>query len=236
MYLRVLLLFALIAGIEPAILSADEPELSRFNMMVDKADIVFRGTVIAKEFHDIDAGGMLVPTTYYTFEIHDEFKGESPDGTLIVRMLGGPFKAAKGIVLFNESVGFSLGGEYLVFLAAFDRGTSVLSGGRFRIELGPISGNPVLLTLSGRQALNFDSNGPRWGEGKITGVDQSESHMGVIHADDGELVDEVAVDFESLIDRMKQQIANRAKESTYKPGKKVNHAPTDDWVLDALER
>lgn len=89
MYLRILLLLMLIAGFEPVILSADDSELSHFNIMVDKADIIFRGKVISKEFHDIDAGGMLVPTTYYTFEIHDEFKGESPDGTLIVRMLGG---------------------------------------------------------------------------------------------------------------------------------------------------
>lgn len=138
--------------------------------------------------------------------------------------------------MVSTTTGFSLGGEYLLFLEAFDKGTSVSGGGKFRIELGPISGNPVLLTLSGWQVLDIDENGPILSKGKIAGPDQIQSDIGILVVDDDKLVDEVAVDFEGLLDTLKQHISKRQTESTYKPGKKVKHAPTGDWVIDALER
>ena len=74
MYLRILLLLAFIAGFEPAFVSADEPDWSQFNTLVDEAEIIFRGTVISKEYRDdLEHGGS--PFTFYTFDIQEEYKG-----------------------------------------------------------------------------------------------------------------------------------------------------------------
>ncbi|MCZ6826050.1 MAG: hypothetical protein O7D88_00920 [Gammaproteobacteria bacterium] len=215
----------------PAISFAEDLDWSLFNTRVDEAEIIFQGTVISKQYRDSarDYGGVF---TIYSFDVHEEFKGESPDGTLVLRTLGGAFKAGNSIVMVSHMPSFSLKGEYLVFLEAFDKGTFVLSGGIFRIELGPISGNPALLAMSGRQVVDFDDDGPVLGEGRIAPLDQTDSDLGLYTAEDGLEIgtikdpgDEVVVDIDWLYGRLKQQVINRRTEKTYIPGSRVDHAP-----------
>ncbi|MCH7893566.1 MAG: hypothetical protein IH907_03525 [Proteobacteria bacterium] len=188
----------------PAISFAEDLDWSLFHKRVDEAEIIFRGTVISKQYRDSagDYGGVF---TIYSFEVHEEFKGELPDGTLIVRTGGGASPSGGGISFSSASPAFSLGGDYLLFMAEFGNGRlSVLPGGVLRIDVGPISGNPVLL-MSGLQVLDFDENGPILGRGPIVPSDQPLSDMGIIsvESDSHEFAAEVIVDFKLLVEKLR---------------------------------
>lgn len=207
---------------------AEDQELSRFNMAVDNAEIIFRGTVIAKKFETTD--DLQVIYTLFTLEIHEEFKGKSPDGTLIVRVLGGVSESGHP-VMYSHYPSFSLGGEYLVFLKGNgDYGNPVL--GSYWFGPGPTSGEPVFLDGEGWQVLDIDENGPVYGDGPIIKRDQPRSDMGylIVDTNDPELggnmkfVDAVAVDIETLYEKLRQHISKRKPESSFRPGKKVDHA------------
>ncbi|MCH7893567.1 MAG: hypothetical protein IH907_03530 [Proteobacteria bacterium] len=230
--MRKKILIFVIATFSSVGLSADEPELSRFNMMIDKAEIIFRGAVVAKEFETTN--DLQVTYTLFTFDIHEEFKGKSPDGTLIVRVLGGVSESGHP-VMYSHYPSFSLGGEYLVFLKGNgEYGNPVLGG--YWFNLGPTSGEPVFLDGEGWQVLNIDENGPVFGDGPIIKRDQPGSDMGylVVDTNDPELggdmkfADEIAVDIETLYEKLRQHISKRKTESSFKLGKKVDHATAID--------
>ena len=207
----------------PVVSSADDLDWSLFNTRIDEAEIIFSGTVISKEYRDSSSeyGGVF---TVYKFDVHEEFKGESPDGTLIVRTHGGASPSGKGAFSSSGSAAFSLGGDYLLFMAGFGNTRQVVvPGGVMVIGVGPISGNLVLLK-SGWQVLDFDENGPVFGNGPITGADQTDLDMGILFVDDEELVGEVTVNFVLLLEKFRRHITSRKKENTYKPSKKVDHA------------
>lgn len=97
--------------------------------LCDRADKIFRGTVVGVTDGTVEAGGAEFPTTTYAIEVSDHFKGEvtaEKDGVRIVEitMLGAikSAPAADGTVrLANGFAGMpklELGGDYLLMTTA----------------------------------------------------------------------------------------------------------------------
>lgn len=97
--------------------------------LCDRADKIFRGTVVSVTDGTVEAGGAELPTTTYAIEVSDLFKGEvtaEKDGVRIIEITTlGSFKsapAADGTVRLTAGLAglpqLEVGGDYLLMTTA----------------------------------------------------------------------------------------------------------------------
>jgi hypothetical protein len=89
--------------------------------LVDRADRIVRGTVIAADESTVSAGGGRLPIVVYRIQVNEVIKGAVPGGVLEVRLLS-PGKMAgtqqRAISLFRDLPELRVGQQYLLALTA----------------------------------------------------------------------------------------------------------------------
>lgn len=114
--------------------------------LVGNADKVFRGTVVAKEPGEVEAGGATFPTVIYTLSVDDPIKGDYGSGveakTVTIQMLGSLKNApqtgdVRKLFMLDINPDLDVGQTYVLFTSqpsAVGLSTTVgLGQGLFRI-------------------------------------------------------------------------------------------------------
>lgn len=112
--------------------------------IVDRADRIVRGTVIAADETTISAGGGRLPVVVYRIRVGEVLKGAAPDGEIIEVSLLSPRKMAaprnRATSLLRDLPEFRVGQEYLLALtrpSAIGLSTTVgLGQGLFQLRGG----------------------------------------------------------------------------------------------------
>ena len=136
---------------------------------VDRADLIFIGTVLESESVPVRDGTFAY--TYVTFHVEETLKGAADSPALTLRIAGGK---ARGIV--TEIVGvpkFSVGGRHLLFVENNDRSPIPITGGsqgKLDLVRDPVTQEEVLADDAGRvidglRDLNWVRGGLRVDQG-----------------------------------------------------------------------
>jgi len=117
--------------------------------MVDRADLIFVGTVLSSESVPTTDGSYAF--TYVTFDVDQALKGISRSGkTFTLRFAGG--QSGSDIFEVSGSPTFTVGGQHLLFVEGNDDYIVPLVGwfqGKLDIVPNPISRQPVLVDHTG---------------------------------------------------------------------------------------
>ena len=161
-------IYAAVAVLALAVSSAGAAIVMKMGMgdLVDNADKVFRGKVIAKEPGTVQGGGGTMSTIVYTIEVEDRIKGQFGDSSryqmsVLGNMKGRSSELAPGeqqLVPYNVSPEMQVGESYVLFTTAPSRiGLSTTVGleqGLFRLVPGA-AGDVTVVNGDGNRGL-FD--------------------------------------------------------------------------------
>ena len=142
------LLIALLAGLTAIPAEAGMVLKMDLENLADRADQIFRGTVLSAEPGTITAGGTELPTVTYRIQVDEAFKGDYADtkGIAEITMLGNlkadaPNGSTVRFSRLPELPNLVRGGEYVVFTTApstIGLSTTVgLGQGAFKVYFSP---------------------------------------------------------------------------------------------------
>jgi hypothetical protein len=145
--LKLLLFSMLFAAALPAVASTIVPvDLAA---MVDRADLIFVGTVIGSESVPTADGNYAF--TYVTFDVDQSLKGISRSGkTITLRFAGG--QSGESFYEVEGAPTFTVGGRHLLFVQGNDQALVPLVGwsqGKLDIVANPITQEPTLVDHAG---------------------------------------------------------------------------------------
>lgn len=133
--------------------------------MVDRAELIFVGTVVGSE--SVPTGDGSYAFTYVTFDIEQTLKGASRGGKLItLRFAGG--EVGEHVFEVSGAPKFAQGGRHLLFVEGNERdGVPVIGWyqGKLDIVDHPLSRQPIVVDHSGRAIDGVKGNG--WHRGGL---------------------------------------------------------------------
>ena len=149
--LLVVLLVSLVAG------ASSVPRVD-VATQVDRADLIFIGTVAAMESVPTADGNFAF--TYVTFDVSESIKGTTRGRSVTLRMAGG--EAGPNVFEVAGAPRFAVGGQHLLFVEGNDRLGIPLVGwnwGKLDVVSDPTTKRPILLDHTRRAINGIDGAG-----------------------------------------------------------------------------
>ena len=129
--------------------------------MVDRADLIFVGTVIGSE--SVPTKDRSFAFTYVTFDVDQVLKGIPRSGkTFVLRLPGG--ESGTDVFEVSGTPRFAMGGQHLLFVEGNEKYLVPLVGwfqGKLDIVPNPISREPVLVDSNGHAIDGIEGKGWR---------------------------------------------------------------------------
>lgn len=129
--------------------------------LVDDADLIFVGTVIARE--SVPTADNTYAFTYVTFDVEQTLKGAPRSGkTITLRFAGG--EAGTNIFEVTGAPTFRVGGQHMLFVEGNDKLGVPLVGwfqGKLDLVAHPVTQEPMFVDHAGRAIDGVQGNGWR---------------------------------------------------------------------------
>ena len=153
------ILLAALACVTAASLHATTVVAPTFDELVDRAQLIFEGTVSDVQSQWAGEGAQRHIISYVTFKVSDTVKGEAA-ATYTLRMLGGT--VGNETMEISDSPKFKVGDRNILFVE--NNGTQFIPlvgimYGQFKVQQDQQSGTEVVLTHEGRALGAVDSHG-----------------------------------------------------------------------------
>jgi hypothetical protein len=194
----------------------------------DRAEIVFTGTV-ARSMVVLSKEG-TEPYTFVTFDVHDVLKGWTLGRQLTLRFSGGEIGASE--VRYEGMPEFEEGKTYLLFVRGNGSSVCPVLGwwqGQYRYSRQSGSQKEILVDWTGAPLHGLEQERFKRGASKRDGAGLTVlSEQGVHIVTDAETVSAEPPQAEEIVGQLRAFIAGRKAAQSYRPGRRVDSARTDD--------
>lgn len=200
--------------------------------LVDRAELIFAGTVVHSEV--VVSGDRKFPFTFITFQVEDLLKGAT-DRQLTLRLPGGTWQGET--VHVEGSPEFILGETYLLFVDGNGTAKFPVVGwtqGQLRFARDPLSGQRILVDAQDRQVLGIQ--GGQWSKAPDSAATATVlSTEGVrIEPVETSLGRAAALPADGVITSLRALIQSRGATSSFVPGRRVESARAIDVPFSFL--
>lgn len=215
---------------------------------VDRAELIFRGEVVAIETVTSRDGSF--PFTFVTFAVHDALKGAAAGKELTLRFHGGDLAATQETVEVVGMPSFERGDEVVLFVDGNGRLACPLVGwwqGKLDVVRHPRTGEPMLVDHRGAPIESVDESG--WSYADLRYDAEAEALVArepgaeLLWQDGVEIVDDSPIEraagdaivaADAVLDALRQLIDRRALQKSAVAAAPVQSASPAD-VPDTVE-
>jgi hypothetical protein len=134
----------------------------KFDEIIEKADLILSGKVIAVSHRVINEKGNKIPYTFVTLSVSENIKGPAEKISHTIKLLGGPIPEENATLHVSDMPEFKVDQEIFLFLEDNNVLESPVVGfnqGKFRIQTDRNTGRTFMANRVGKAVTEMDLYG-----------------------------------------------------------------------------